>query len=95
VRSTWAGIFRNGPILGPVTQGVFLLIYLYAKARALWATRDQGASAVEYGLLIAGIAALIVLVVFAFGSQIRGIFTDTCSSVINNGTSDGTCPAAP
>ncbi|HEX3223804.1 MAG TPA: Flp family type IVb pilin, partial [Nocardioides sp.] len=28
---------------------------------------ERGASAVEYGLLIAGIAALIVVVVFAFG----------------------------
>jgi pilus assembly protein Flp/PilA len=85
VRSTWAGIFRNGPILGPVTQGVFLLIYLYAKARALWATRDQGASAVEYGLLVAGIAAVIVAIVFAFGTKISDVFTSTCTAV-NKGT---------
>ena len=30
--------------------------------------RDDGASAVEYGLLIAAIAALIVVVVFALGA---------------------------
>lgn len=42
---------------------------------------DDGASAVEYGLLVAGIAALIVLVVFGFGGFIKGIFTDTCSTV--------------
>ena len=42
---------------------------------------ERGASAVEYGLLIAGIAALIVVVVFAFGGQIEEIFNDTCDSV--------------
>jgi pilus assembly protein Flp/PilA len=36
---------------------------------------------VEYGLLIAGIAALIVVVVFAFGGVIKNIFSDTCKSV--------------
>ena len=42
---------------------------------------ERGASAVEYGLLIAGIAALIVVVVFAFGNVIKNIFSDTCKSV--------------
>jgi len=43
---------------------------------------EQGASAVEYGLLIAGIAALIVLMVFAFGGAILdGLFTKTCTEV--------------
>ena len=42
---------------------------------------ENGASAVEYGLLVAGIAALIVLIVFAFGGVIREIFSDTCSAV--------------
>ena len=35
----------------------------------------------EYGLLIAGIAALIVVVVFAFGEILSDIFNDTCDSV--------------
>jgi pilus assembly protein Flp/PilA len=42
---------------------------------------ERGASAVEYGLLIAGIAALIVVVVFAFGGVIKNIFSQTCQSV--------------
>lgn len=42
---------------------------------------ERGASAVEYGLLIAGIAALIVAIVFTFGGAIAGIFQDTCDSV--------------
>jgi len=36
---------------------------------------------VEYGLLIAGIAALIVVVVFAFGDNLLDIFTTTCDAV--------------
>lgn len=52
---------------------------------------ERGASAVEYGLLITGIAALIVIVVFAFGGVLTNIFHQTCNSV---GTSAGagTCP---
>ena len=42
---------------------------------------ERGASAVEYGLLIAGIAALIVVVVFAFGGTIEGIFSNTDSAI--------------
>ena len=45
------------------------------------ARNDQGASAVEYGLLVAAIAALIVLIVFALGGVIKEVFTDTCNSV--------------
>jgi len=53
---------------------------------------ERGASAVEYGLLIAGIAAVIVVVVIAFGGRIEKIFNDTCTAVASpNGTSGGTC----
>jgi pilus assembly protein Flp/PilA len=53
---------------------------------------ERGASAVEYGLLIAGIAALIVVVVFAFGGVIKGVFTDTCAKVkTGTATTGGTC----
>jgi pilus assembly protein Flp/PilA len=38
------------------------------------ARTDEGASAVEYGLLIAGIAALIAAVVFVLGGAISGLF---------------------
>jgi pilus assembly protein Flp/PilA len=55
---------------------------LYILVRGQKAKMDErGASAVEYGLLIAGIAALIVAVVFLFGNVIKGIFTDTCTKV--------------
>jgi pilus assembly protein Flp/PilA len=56
----------------------YLKIMLNARLAKM---EERGASAVEYGLLVAGIAALIVLVVFAFGGAIRDIFQDTCDKV--------------
>lgn len=51
------------------------------------ARRDErGASAVEYGLLIAGIAALIVVAVFALGPVIKEAFTDTCDTIEGTGS---------
>lgn len=53
---------------------------------------EDGASAVEYGLLVAGIAALIVAVVFLFGGFISSIFSDTCSTIkAGNASSTGKC----
>ena len=50
--------------------------------RNVLAQRDQdGASAVEYGLLVAGIAALIVAVVFLFGGMISNVFSGTCDNI--------------
>ena len=51
-----------------------MLDYILIKTglNAMLARRDEeGASAVEYGLLVAGIAALIVAIVFLFGGMIR------------------------
>ncbi len=42
---------------------------------------DEGASAVEYGLLVAAIAAIIVLIVFAIGKFVKAGFSDTCSGL--------------
>ena len=55
--------------------------------RNITSRRDEnGASAVEYGLLVAGIAALIVAVVFVFGGVIKNSFNSTCQAIKNNGT---------
>ena len=45
---------------------------------------ERGASAVEYGLLIAGIAALIVVAVFALGPVVRDAFEKTCDVIASN-----------
>lgn len=50
--------------------------------RSLVSKRDEdGASAVEYGLLVAGIAALIVAIVFIFGDMIADVFDSTCDTI--------------
>jgi len=51
---------------------------------------ERGASAVEYGLLIAGIAAVIVVAVMALGPVIKSAFTSTCSAITSTAIS-GTC----
>jgi pilus assembly protein Flp/PilA len=42
---------------------------------------DDGAASVEYGLLVAAIAAIIVLVVFAIGTWVQGAFNNTCDNL--------------
>jgi pilus assembly protein Flp/PilA len=69
-----------------------MLDYVHIMLNARKAKLDErGASAVEYGLLIAGIAALIILVIFAFGGVLNNLFDNTCSSINNQGNSGGTC----
>jgi pilus assembly protein Flp/PilA len=56
----------------------------------IWALRnrrdDEGATAVEYGLLVAAIAAVIVLVVFVLGTYVKGAIEDTCDAISTNST---------
>lgn len=63
---------------------------MLATIRKVIASRERGASAVEYGLLVAAIAALIVIIVFALGGVIRNVFQKTCDE-IQAGASTGTC----
>lgn len=66
-----------------------------SKLRDLLARRQEdGASAVEYGLLVAAIAALIVVIVFALGGVIRDSFDKTCDTMAGKvQTADGSCSA--
>jgi pilus assembly protein Flp/PilA len=64
-----------------------MLSYLrIALQGSLAAMEERGASAVEYGLLIAGIAAVIVAVVIVFGGKIKNVFQNTCDQINNNAT---------
>jgi len=70
-----------------MTTGGTMLDYLHIMLNARLAKMDErGASAVEYGLLVAGIAALIVVVIFAFGGLLSKVFSSTCKSVANGTT---------
>ncbi len=50
---------------------------------------ERGATAVEYGLLISGIAALIAVALYLFGGGVLTLFADTCDVVV--GLVGGTC----
>ncbi len=51
---------------------------------------EAGASAVEYALIVVAIAAVIVVIVFALGLAVQGMFTDTCDE-IGTQTGSGAC----
>jgi pilus assembly protein Flp/PilA len=50
---------------------------------------ERGASAVEYGLLVAAIAAVIILVIFALGDNIKSLFSNTCETLKTNASAGG------
>jgi len=54
---------------------------MLAYIRKVTSKKEDGASAVEYGLLVAAIAALVVIIVFALGGLVREVFTDTCDTI--------------
>lgn len=47
---------------------------------------EDGASAAEYGLLITGIAGMLVVVVFALGGQVSHMFDRTCDDLASRAT---------
>jgi len=55
---------------------------------------DEGASGVEYGLLVAAVAAVIVAVVFFLGQWVFKAFDDTCKSIsVKGGPPAAECKA--
>lgn len=56
------------------------------------ARRDRGASAVEYGLLLAAVAAVLAGVVWTFGAQVGSLFDGTAECLA--GRVNG-CPTQP
>jgi pilus assembly protein Flp/PilA len=83
------------PNVKDITLGETAMIetFEYIKIRlTAMAKTERGASAVEYGLLVAGIAALIVAIVFVFGGVIKDAFKGTCETVKGSGTAtSGSC----
>lgn len=47
---------------------------------ALWED-DQAATAVEYGLIVAAIASLILVVIFTLGNKIKNTFNNVSSNM--------------
>lgn len=52
-----------------------------AKFQARLATREQGATAVEYGLMVALIAIVIIVAVTLLGKNLSGLFNTAATSV--------------
>jgi len=63
---------------------------MLAYIRKVTSKKDDGASAVEYGLLVAAIAALVVIIVFALGGLVREVFSDTCDEIKSKADGPGT-----
>ena len=50
-----------------------------------WAMDDEGATAIEYGLIAAGISVAIAVVVFTLGDNLEATFTDVSDTLANAG----------
>ncbi len=50
--------------------------------KRIWAD-DNGATAVEYGLMVAAIAAVIITIVITLGTQVRGAFSTVSNNMPN------------
>lgn len=53
--------------------------------------RELGASSAEYALLVAAIAAVIVLIVFALGQATQGSYSNTCSAFESKAQTGANC----
>ena len=58
---------------------------------------ERGASAVEYGLIVVAIAAVIAAIVFSLGTATGGLFSDGCDGLKDavsksQGGSGASCP---
>lgn len=63
------------------------MLEIFVRLQSLMATREKGATAVEYGLMVALIAVVIILAVTALGTTLVDVFTDIVTSL------GGTVPA--
>jgi len=61
------------------------------RARRNESAQDVGASAVEYGLIVFAIAAVIVGVVVAFGHVVHDTYSTTCSGIADATNTSADC----
>ncbi|MCZ3387203.1 MAG: Flp family type IVb pilin [Actinomycetia bacterium] len=52
---------------------------------------EDGASAVEYGLLVFAIAAVITVIVFGLGLVVKGTYTGACSTLDAKASTGADC----
>ena len=61
-----------------------MLLKLFAKKEA-FIRSEEGATAIEYGLIAAGIAVAISAVVFTFGGELAAMFQETSDKISEAG----------
>ena len=73
---------RGSPPLRPlVSKGLTSMTKYIAKFQAALTTRERGATAVEYGLMVALIAIVIIVAVALLGKNLSTLFNNTATSV--------------
>jgi pilus assembly protein Flp/PilA len=75
------GASRSGILLSPLkgTEMLSALVKFQAKVAAL--RSDRGATAVEYGLMVALIAIVIIVAVTVLGKNLSTLFSTVATSV--------------
>jgi pilus assembly protein Flp/PilA len=64
------------------TEMLSLLVKFQVNAAAMLSDRrDRGATAVEYGLMVALIAVVIIVAVTALGNKLSGLFTEVTNKL--------------
>jgi pilus assembly protein Flp/PilA len=80
--ATFISARRTSRPIGP--EGSFPMMLKQAvRLQMLKNRKDEGASAVEYGLLVALIAVVIIVAVAFLGDTLSNIFNDTASEIEN------------
>jgi pilus assembly protein Flp/PilA len=61
-----------------MSSGALPMFRLAMTLRALW-DDERGATAVEYGLIVAAIAGLLLVVIFTLGGKIKNTFNNVAT----------------
>ena len=56
--------------------------YNWAKTKIAGVRNEKGATAVEYGIMVAAIAAVIIGIVITVGGQVETAFTDVSTALL-------------
>lgn len=59
------------------------MLKLIALIQAYNASLEEGATAIEYGLIAAGVALAIAVIVFTLGDSVNTKFSDSANEAIN------------
>ena len=81
VLSPLRGYARQTPVCPVGLERDFPMTKYIAKFQTRIATREEGATAVEYGLMVALIAIVIIAAVALLGNNLKGLFNTVATSV--------------